>query len=130
MSSLLSSFLALLDPQALFLILMLLLAARSFTKTVGSDDNPIEFWHFYATKVNGKDWGDPNKLGVMVGIFASTLMVGYMFWAANEYNWYLVAIFFIWLTFIAGVEYFSKLARAVAAKLADKKLGTDTQESK
>jgi len=122
------AFFGALDAQALFLIVVLLLGIRGFSRTVGGE-NPIEFWHFFSTKVREgdkwKDWGDPNKLGIMVGIFASTLIVGYAFWAAESYSWYIVVIFFIWLTFIAGVEYFSKLARSVAAKIAEKRLGIE-----
>ena len=44
-----------LDPQALFLILVLLMAVRFFR--TGVKESPIEFWHFYATKTkDGQDW--------------------------------------------------------------------------
>ena len=112
-----------LNVQALFLILVLLLAIRGFTKTVAKGQ--IELWHFYATKTgDGQHYGDANKLGIMVGIFASTLFVGYMFWSHDVDNWPVVAVFGLWLTFIAGCEYFSKVARTIAAKIAKDRIGT------
>lgn len=114
----------LLDLQALLLVLILLTGVRAFNKTVKS--SPIEHWHFYATKTKeGKDWGDVTKLGIIVGIFASTLMVAYMFWSHKNtpYNWQMVAIFAIWMMAIYGVEMFAKWARVIATKLAEKKLG-------
>lgn len=114
----------LLDLQALLLILILLVAVRAFNKVVKA--SPIEHWHFYATKTkDGKDWGDVTKLGIVIGIFASTLMVAYMFWSHKDvaYNWQMVAIFSIWMIAIYGVEMFAKWARMFAAKVAEKKLG-------
>jgi len=119
-------FFTFLDAQAWFLILVCLLAWRSMSKIVGGE-NPIEAWHFVATKTNdGEHYGDATKLGIVVGIFASTLFVGYMFWSHRNtpYNWYMVAIFLIWLIAIYGVEMFAKWARTLAASIAEKKLGT------
>jgi hypothetical protein len=115
-----------LDAQAWFLILVCLLAWRSMSKIIGGE-NPVEAWHFIATKTSdGVHYGDATKLGIVVGIFGSTLMVGYMFWSHRDvaYNWHMVAIFLIWLTAIYGVEMFAKWARQLASKVAEKKLGT------
>lgn len=106
-----------LDPQALFLILVLLLGVRAFQRIVGGKQsdgqpNPIEFWHFFASRGGDTHYGDPNKLGIMVGIVASTLFVGYAFWAHEIDNWYVVTVFALWLVFIAGTEYFAKWFRA------------------
>jgi hypothetical protein len=123
--------LSIFDAQAWFLILVCLLAWRSMSKVVGGQ-NPIESWHFISTKTSdGEHYGDTTKLGIIVGIFASTLMVGYMFWSHKDvaYNWYMVAIFAIWMIAIYGVEMFAKWARQTAAVLAEKKLGQPAQPS-
>ena len=82
-----------LDLHALFLIAVLLLFVRAFSKMVAGN-NPVESWHFYASRspVDGRQYGDPNKLALMIGVVASTLMVAYMFYVhrAVDYNWYMV----------------------------------------
>jgi len=109
-----------LDLQALFLIVVVLIAVRAFSRML-SAGNPVEGWHFYASRgADGNQYGDPNKLGIMVGIVASTLFVGYTFWAHAVDNWYVVAIFALWLVFIAGTEYFAKWFRS----FLDRKVGT------
>jgi uncharacterized protein YacL len=120
-----------LDVQAMFLILVFLMAVRGFRNAVTKGN--IELWHFYATRTkDGVNWGDVNKLGIMVGIFASTLMVGYMFWSHRKtpYNWEMVAVFGLWLTAVFGAEMYSKWARQVAASFVSKKAGAETQEAK
>lgn len=105
-------FLGSLDLQAMFLILAALIAVRAFSRVLSSD-NPIEAWHFYAsTDRTGKHWGDPKKFAVMVFVFASTLFVGYTFWAHPVDNLYVVGIFFGWAIAMLGIDVFSAWARS------------------
>jgi hypothetical protein len=100
------------DLQAMMLILILLVAARAFMRIL-SGSNPIEAWHFVASSdKDGKQWGDPKKLAVMVFIFASTVFVGYTFWAHPVDNLYVVAVFFGWAIAMLGIDVFAGWARS------------------
>jgi hypothetical protein len=102
----------LLDPQALVLLLILLLAARAFSRMLSSR-NPVEAWHFYSSSArDGKQYGDPKKLAVMVFIFSSTFFVGYVLWAAKEITFWVAAMFFGWAIAMLGVDVFSAWARS------------------
>ena len=118
------------DTQALVLLLFVLLAVRAFAHTVGEDSNPVEFWHFYASRAaDGSQLGDPKKLAVMVGIFASTLFVGYTFWAHPIDSFWPVAVFAIWLIFISGIDVFSAWARSFVDRRFGSNPSTETPKS-
>lgn len=100
------------SSYAVFFIVVMVVSALYLHHSI-KGDNPIEFWHFYSTKTpDGHQWGDPNKLGVLVGIFASTFIVGWVFYNYKPDNWYMIILFGMWLTFVAGVEFFAKWFRS------------------
>ncbi len=102
----------LLDPQAIVLLAILGLAGWRFAKMIAGE-NPIEAWHFYSSPDRqGKQWGDPKKLAVMVFIFASTVFVGYTFWAHPVDNIWVVAVFFGWAIAMLGIDAFASWARS------------------
>lgn len=109
----------LLDVQGMFLILAALLFARALTRILSSD-NPVEAWHFIASRgpVTQENptgqYGDPKKLAVIVFIFASTLFVGYMLWAHPVDNFWIVCMFFGWSTAMLGIDVFPAWARSFA----------------
>lgn len=99
------------DPPAVFFILTALLGLWYVHRSL-RENNPIELWHFYSSKgPDGKQYGDTNKLGILIGMSSSTVYVGWMFYKNEIYNWYAVTIFALWLVFIAGCEYFAKWFR-------------------
>ena|SRR5258708_6636894 len=101
------------DVQALILILFGLLGLRAMGNTFRSPDNNVEAWQFVSSKgTDGKEYGDPEKLAKLVAIFASTLMVMYVFWSEKELTWPLIALFTIWLIFLSGINVFSAWARS------------------
>jgi len=121
-----SEFLSEIDLQAMFLILVLLVSARAFSRMLASQ-NPIEAWHFYAsTDKSGKAWGDPKKFAVMVFVFASTLFVGYTFWSHPVDNLYVVGLFFGWAIAMLGVDVFSAWARS----FVDRRFGKASESPK
>lgn len=104
-----------LEPSALLLIVAILFGIRAFTRSV--NDGQVEFWHFYSshsTNLKGEivNWGDTEKLGILIGIFASTLFMGFVLYFQKVDNWYVVIMFAIWLLFISGSSAFSKWGRA------------------
>lgn len=100
------------SSNAVFFVLVMVISAIYLHRSI-KGSNPIEFWHFYSTRTSdGKQWGDPNKLGVLVGIFASTFIVGWVFYKYPPDNWYMIILFGMWLTFVAGVEFFAKWFRS------------------
>ena len=114
------------DPHALVFILAVLMALRAFVKAISSN-NPIDFWHFYSSRgPDGQQWGDPNKLGIMVGIFASTFIVGYAFYTNKVDNWFIITLFAIWLAFIAGSESFAKWLRSFLDRKVNSVSSTST----
>ncbi|SRR6266545_2928515 len=115
-----------LDAQALFLILVLLLAVRTLGRVLASS-NPVESWHFIASRdKDGRQWGDPKKLAAMVFIFASTLFVGYTFWAHPVDNLYIVGLFFGWAIAMLGIDVFSAWARS----FVDRRFGQASEPPK
>jgi len=113
----------LLDVQALLLLLILLVAVRAFSRMVNDPSNNVQASDFYSSKGrDGLEHGDPGKLAKLVGVFASTLMVGYTFWAHEVDNFWPVAVFAIWLIFISGIDVFSAWARS----FVDRRYGTAT----
>lgn len=103
----------LLDFQALTLLLILLFAVRAFSRVVNDPSNDIKASDFYSSRGrDGLEHGDPGKLAKLVGVFASTLMVGYTFWAHAVDSFWPVAVFAIWLIFISGIDVFSAWARS------------------
>lgn len=105
------------DFQAVFLITLLLIGARILQRILSSE-NPVEAWHFIASRGEpakenpSGQWGDPKKLAAAVFIFASTVFVGYTFWSTKEYNFWVFAIFFGWAIAMLGIDVFAAWARS------------------
>lgn len=112
-----AEWLSAIDFQALFLIALLLIGARVLQRVL-SADNPVEAWHFIASRGDAtKDnetgqWGDPKKLAVAVFIFSSTVFVGYTFWSTKEFNFWVFAIFMGWAIAMLGIDVFASWARS------------------
>jgi len=111
------------DLQAIFFLAVFLIGGLAIWRVVRAD-NPVESWHFIASgDSTGKQWGDPKKLAVIVFIFASTVFVGYTFWAHPVDNLYIVALFFGWATAMLGIDVFSAWARS----FVDRRFGQGEQ---
>ena len=110
------------DPGAVVLILLLIFVALAFRSAIKSKrpdgtENPIEFWHFYSSRSpDGRQFGDPDKLGVMVLIVTSSFYVGYMFWEGKIDNWHKVIVFAIWMLFMSAAGSFAKWARTFVSR--------------
>jgi hypothetical protein len=116
------------DLQAMFLILFMLIGVRAVRNMVkeGGETNPVEFWHFIASPgPDGKQqWGDINKLALLICMGASTLFVGYSFWAPkNPIDTPLIILFGIWAVFMSGPQYFSRWLRSLASRVVESKFG-------
>ena len=122
-----ASLLNYIDLQALILLLILLVSVRAFGRIISDPDNDVQLSDFYSSRgADGKEHGDPDKLAKLVGVFASTLFVGYTFWAHAIDSFWPVAVFCIWLIFISGVSVFSAWARALAGHVMSTRYGKET----
>jgi hypothetical protein len=118
-----ANFFRALDLQAMVLLSILLVAARAFSRMVNDTRNNVQASDFYSSKgSDGKEHGDTSKLAKLVGVFASTLMVAYTFWAHKIESFWPVSVFLIWLIFISGIDVFSAWARS----FVDRRYGTHT----
>jgi len=119
----LANFFKALDLQAVVLLSILLVSARAFGRMVNDPRNNVQASDFYSSRGrDGKEHGDTSKLAKLVGVFASTLMVAYTFWAHAVDSFWPVAVFAIWLIFISGIDVFSAWARS----FVDRRYGTQT----
>lgn len=102
-----------LENSGAALIIIVLILILGLVRVVNSDDAPIEWWHFIASRAtDGKQYADTSKLGVLVGIISSTGIVGIIAWEGNLTKDYGPWIFGFWLLFIGGSEAFSKWFRS------------------
>ena len=98
----------LLDPQAVLMTALFLLAVLWLVHIMGSN-NPLEWWHYVAS--HGKDgqyYADIDKLGLIVGIFVGSLVV-----VIESYNGHLDQfVFAAYLAFVGGVKGYSAYLRS------------------
>lgn len=113
--------LALLSREVLG-VFLLFLGMWGIIRVVNDADNDIAWWHFFATRSkDGKTYGDITKIGILVGIVASTFIVVSL-GEKDELDW---TVFGIWLVFISGSESFSKWVKTFIETKYNVKLGKD-----
>lgn len=90
-----------------------LIAVWGFVRVVNDPANPIEYWHFFASRgPDGGQYGDINKLGLLIGIASATwVFVWYGYKLKLEWP---MAI--VYLTFIAGVDTYAKWLRSIVGR--------------
>lgn len=101
-----------LRSMAAVTVLLLILMVWGLIRVINDDRTPIEWWQFISSRgADGKEYADPNKFGVMIGIIASTWVVTIIAWEGKLTQDYGPWLFFGWLVFLGGSEAFSKWFR-------------------
>lgn len=104
-----------LSGEAAIPLLVGLVLFLGFVRIVRSPDNPIDFWHFFASynERAGKEYGDINNLGMMVGIIACLFILVWIAYKTTDVNPWVLGLCLIYL---GGVKAFASWLRMVAAK--------------
>lgn len=85
------------------------LGLLGFIYYVMSDNNPLEWWHFIATRgADGQHYADIDKLGKVVGIFTSSTVVIWMGYQSKLDTGLLLA----YLAFVGGIGGYSAYLRS------------------
>jgi len=104
-----------LSGQAAIPLLVGMLLALGFVHIINGSNNPIEFWHFFASynAQTHSERGDVNSLGMMAGIAASMFTIMWTTYSAGPrgINPWILAICLIYL---GGVKMFAAWLRSLA----------------
>lgn len=107
-----------LSGEAAITLIVMLLLAWGFIRIVNGtseDENPIEFWHFFASynERTRKEHGDVNSLGMVVGIVACVYVVVWTTYKNDEIDAWALALC---LVYLGGVKAFASWLRMVASQ--------------
>jgi hypothetical protein len=104
-----------LTGEAVIPLLFILVLCWGFIRIINGPDNPVEFWHFFASynERAEKEYGDINSLGMMAGIVACLFVIVWTTYKTNAVDPWALGVC---LVYLGGVKAFAAWLRMVAAK--------------
>lgn len=105
-----------------FNLILLLIVVLVVYRVIHDPASPIQFWHAFSTKAaDGVVYLDIDKVGMLVGLFGSSWVIGWLTYVNK-----LEVIYFIaWLIYCSGMGAFSKWARGIISNRYSKNGGGD-----